>query len=255
MKSRLLAGIGAAVLALIGVIMVFNYAQGADRRAVQDLQPVDVMVVQTKIPAGTPAESLAASVVTKPLPASAVADNALTSLDGLTGKVTAVELLPGEPLLPERFVEPDKLQTRGAVDVPKGLQEVSFQLEPQRVLGGRLTPGDFVGVFISMDKGGLENEAAVETTQLVIHKALVTSVQRAPEPTAAAAPQSTASPTNGPTSEPLPTGSLLLTVAVDANEASKIVFAAEYASIWLSKEPLNAVEGKPNVVQRTELYR
>lgn len=254
MKSRLLAGIGAAVLALIGVIMVFNYAQGADRRAVQDLEPVDVLVVQKQVPAGTPVESLAASVATKPLPGAAVPDNALTTLNASAGKVTAVDLLPGEPILPERLVEPAQLQTRGAVEIPKGLQEVSFQLEPQRVVGGRLAPGDYVGVFISMDQGAIENKTDVETTQLVIHKALVTSVQRAPQPTAAA-PQPTASPAPGPTSEPLPTGSLLMTVAVDANEATKIVFAAEYASIWLSKEPLDATEGRPSVIQRTEVYR
>ena len=64
--------------------------------------------------------------------------------------------------------------------MPKGLQEVSFQLEPQRVVGGRLAPGDHVGIFITLKGGGLEAKPEKETTQLTIHKVLVTAVQRAP---------------------------------------------------------------------------
>ncbi len=53
MKSRLLAGIAAVVLAIIGAILVVSYAQGADTRAVQGLDPVSVLVVKKAVPAGT----------------------------------------------------------------------------------------------------------------------------------------------------------------------------------------------------------
>ena len=55
MKSRLLAGSAAALLAVIGVILVFVYAQGADQRAVRF--PVEVLMVKAPIPAGTPVEA------------------------------------------------------------------------------------------------------------------------------------------------------------------------------------------------------
>ena len=35
----------------------------------------------------------------------------------------------------------------------------------------------------------------------------------------------------------------------------KIVFAAEYAKIWLSKEPLDAKDSGPTVIQQSGVYR
>ena len=72
MKSRLLAGAAAVVLAIVGAMLVISYAQGADQRAVKNLEPVAVLVVKTAIPAGTPVESMTASVATEQLPAAAV---------------------------------------------------------------------------------------------------------------------------------------------------------------------------------------
>ncbi|WCI08469.1 RcpC/CpaB family pilus assembly protein [Arthrobacter sp. OVS8] len=191
------------------------------------------------------------------LPGKAVTKSSLKNLDGLAGKVTAVELLPGEQLVAERLIAPEGLKASASVKVPKGLQEVSFQLEPQRVAGGRIAAGDHVGVFINLKNGGLEGKA--ETTQLSIHKVLVTAVQRAPmtapspQPTASDAPDAPAEDTS------LPTGNLLLTVAVNEADATKIVYASNFtdiASVWLSKEPLDAAEGpRPGIMTRPEVYK
>ena len=255
MKSRLLAGIAAFVLAIIGALLVVSYAQGADTRAVQGLDPVSVLIVKKAVPAGTSVAALAAFVASEELPGKAVTKTALTSLDGVADKVTSVELLPGEQLVAERLVAPEDLKTSGSVEVPEGLQEISFQLDPQRVVGGKVSPGDYVGVFISMKSGGVEAKPDKETTQLSIHKVLVTGVQRAP--VAAPTPQPSASGSaSGPVEDTsLPTGMLLLTVAVNDVNASKIVFASEFATLWLSKEPLNAKESGPGIMQKSEVYK
>ena len=99
MKSRTLAGIAALVLAIVGALLVVSYAQGADARAVQGLDPQDVLVVAKAVPAGTTVEALKPFLATEKLPGTAVAKSALRNLDGLAGKVTAVELLPGEQLV------------------------------------------------------------------------------------------------------------------------------------------------------------
>lgn len=254
MKSRLLAGIAALVLAVVGAVLVVSYAQGADARAVQGLDPQDVLVVSKAIPAGTSVETLQPFLATEKLPGTAVAKTALKNLDGLADKVTAVDLLPGEQLVAERLIAPEELKTSGSVDIPVGLQEVSFQLEPQRVVGGRIAAGDHVGVFINLDKEGLEAKPDKQTTQLTIHKVLVTSVQRAPSTEPSPQPTAGAAATAEDTS--LPTGSLLLTVAVNDVDATKIVYAAEFAKIWLSKEPLNAKDsGRPGIMTRPEVYK
>lgn len=257
MKSRLLAGVVAVLLAIVGAVIVVTYAQGADQRAVRDLNPVGVLVVTKAVPAGSSADTLKAAVALQQLPGTAVAKTALNTLDGSAGKVTSADLVPGEQLVAERLVSPEQLKSSGSVPVPAGLQEISFQLEPQRVVGGRVTPGDHVGIFISMPTGGVEAKPG-ETVQLSIHKALVTAVQRAPEGAAAKpapAPAATGAPAPDPRDVNLPTGSLMVTVAVNDINAGKIVFAAEYASIWLSREPLDAQDSGPRVMLKPDLYK
>lgn len=257
MKSRLLAGAAAVVLAIVGAMLVVSYAQGADQRAVKNLEPVSVLVVKTAIPAGTSVEVMSASLSTEQLPATAVTASSLKSLDESKGKVAAVDLIPGEQLLRDRLVQPEDLKVQGSVEIPAGLQEVSFQLEPQRVVGGRIAPGDRVGIFINLENGGLEAKPEKQTTQLSIHKVLVTAVQRAP--VATPSPQPTADGSAPAEDTSLPTGLLLLTVAVNDVDATKIVYASEftdYASLWLSKEPLDATEsGKPGIMTKPEVYK
>lgn len=256
MKSRLLAGVAAVVLAIIGAVLVVSYAQGADSRAVKDLDPVSVLVVQKAVPAGTPVASLQAFLTTQELPGTAVSKSALKNLDGQGGKVTSVDLLPGEQLVAERLVQPEVLKPSGAVEIPKGLQEVSFQLEPQRVVGGRIAAGDHIGIFINLKDNGIEGKPDKQTTQLTLHKVLVTAVQRAPVATPSPQPTAGGAPTEDTA---LPTGALIITVAVNEPDATKIVYASNFvdvASIWLSKEPLDASEGpRPGIMSRPEVYK
>lgn len=255
MKSRLLAGVAAVVLALVGATLVVTYAQGADQRAVQNLEPVSVLVVKKAIPAGTPADLMSGSLATEQLPAAAVTASSLKTLDDSKGKVAAVDLVPGEQLVKERLVEPENLKSQGSEKIPAGLQEVSFKLEPDRVVGGRLQPGDHVGIFVSMQGGGLADQADKETTKLTVRKALITAVQRAPETAPATQPAPTASATPDPRETTLPVGSLMITVAVSDVDAAKIIFSAEYAKMWLSKEPLDATDSDPRVMTKPEVYK
>ena len=265
MKSRLIAGIAAVVLALVGAVMVFSYANRADARAVQELEPVDVLVVQAEVPAGTPVSELAASVATTQLPGASVADTALANLDSSAGMVTAVDLVPGEQLVTARLVKPEDLVTPGSVEVPAGLHEVSILVEPQRIAGGRVAPGDYVGVFMSMSSGGAEGEEGEgggegggESTQLVVPRVLVSSVQRAPEPAPAAAAEGaemTEEEKAAAEAKALPSGSLMVTIALNPDQATRLVFASEFESIWLSKATAAETDAPPFIVNDEELYR
>ena len=256
MKSRLLAGVAALVLAIVGAVLVVSYAQGADTRAVQGLDPVTVLVVQKAVPAGTSVEALKAFVASEELPGKAVTKSALKNLDGLAGKVTAVELLPGEQLVAERLVAPEELKASGSVDVPEGLQEISFQLEPQRVVGGRIAPGDHVGIFINLKNGGLEAKPDKQTTQLSIHKVLVTAVQRAPVATPSPQPSSGRLGAAG-------RGHVPPHRVPDAHRGrerrechQRLSTPPNSPRLWLSKEPLNATDsGQPGIMTKPEVYK
>ncbi|MHA7153848.1 Flp pilus assembly protein CpaB [Arthrobacter sp. TMN-50] len=242
MKSRLIGGAIAVVLVLVGAVLVFSYTQGANERAMAGLDPVGVLIVQEAVPAGTPVEDLAAFVSNEPQPSGAVPASALQDLEGSAGTVTAVDLVPGEQLLAERLVDPAELETPGTVPVPDGLQEVTFALEPQRVVGGKIVAGDTVGLFVSFE-GVLEEGPGQAVTQQVFHKVLITGFQRAE----ASAEQ----PVN---TEALPTGTMLVTAAVNDIDATKIIFGAEFGRIWLTKEPDEATESEPTPITFDEVY-
>lgn len=243
MKSRVLGGLIAVVLVVIGAVLVYSYAQGADQRAMANLDPVEILVVQEAVPEGTPVESLSDYVVLEAQPAGSVPNSALRDLDTSSGRVTAVNLVPGEQLLAERLVDPTELEIPGTVPVPEGLQEVTFALEPQRLVGGRINAGDTVGIFASFEDGALEDQLERSSTQQVFHKVLITSLQRA-EATAE-------EPVDG---QALPTGSMLVTAAVNDVDAAKIIYSAEFGRIWLTKEPQTATESEPTPIIKTEVY-
>lgn len=245
MNSRLLAGTAAIILAVLGAMLVHNYAQGADRRAMQNVSPVSVLVVQAPIPAGTPAESLPEFLALEQLPSAAVPASALASLDGQAGKVTTADLVAGEPLLAERLKNPADVATSASVPVPAGLQEVTFALDPVRLVGGHISAGDTVGVFVSYDAGALPERPVDSTTARIAHKVLVTRIQRAPvEATGDAAADASA----------LPNGTMLVTAAVGDAAAARTIYSAEFGRIWLTKEPADAVEDPRTVITKSEAY-
>ncbi|WP_138414202.1 Flp pilus assembly protein CpaB [Sinomonas gamaensis] len=240
MKSRLVAGAAALVAAIIGVALVISYAGGADARAQAGMKPTDVLVVAKPVPAGTTAEQLGDFVQLKTLPASAIASTALHSLDGTSGKVVSTALQPGEQVLSDRLVAPNSLSAPGTVPVPAGLQEVSFQLGPDRAVGGRIQAGDVVGIFLSFDHGALPS-GGPESTQLTYHTVLITSVQGGQAPSS----DNSGKPATAP---------LLITAAVTDAQATKIVFAAQFGTIWLSKEQQNA-QGPTTTIDRGKVYQ
>ena len=251
MKSRLLAGTAAVALALVGALLIIFYANGADQRALASTEPVDVLVVKTAIPAGTPVNDMATSLVIEKVPAAGKSDSALSTLEGKANTVSAVDLVPGEQLLAERLVAPADVKEQGAVEVPAGLQEVSFEVEPKRVVGGRIDVGDHVGIFLTFEAGAYKAKTDDPTTQMTVRKVLVTAVQRAPQAASAEKPADGSDPAD----TTLPEGSLMLTVAVNDVDAGKIVFASEFGRLWLTKEPLDAQDNGPRIERKEVVYK
>ena len=241
---RLIAAIAAMLLAGVGAVLLLSYVGRADLRAMAGMETVKVLVVEKRVPEGTPAEKLNGFVTVKTLPVKAVASGTLSNLDPIRGRVATTDLQPGEQLLAGRFVDPALLADPNEVKIPKGMQQVSIALESQRVLGGELTPGASVGVFISLAK---EDERPAQTN-LVLNKVLVSKVQRA----ATSAQQREG---GAPDSAGLQEGTLMVTLAMTAPNAEKIIFGAEHGKIWLSLEPANAALGGTRVVTEKSVYK
>ncbi|TFV66046.1 UNVERIFIED_ORG: hypothetical protein E4P37_07665 [Bacillus sp. AZ43] len=243
MRRRFLAAVAALVLLVAGTVVLLAYVRGADARAFAGAEPVEVLVVAEAVPEGTPGSGLAPFVTTEILPAKAALEGRVTDLDSLEGTVAGVELQVGEQLLRSRFVDADEVRVPGTVEVPEGLQEISVLLEPQRVVGTRLSAGDTAGVYLSQvlpDGTG--------QTSAVLHSVLVTQVQGAPAPPAEGEPGTETAAAGAPAT------ALLVTLAVTARDAETIVYGMEHGTLWLSLETPGDQTGGTRVLDPGTIY-
>jgi pilus assembly protein CpaB len=222
-RQKLIGIIASVLLAAVGTGLLVTYVRSAEDRALAGEETVDVLVVSATIPKGTKAEDIASNVRLEQVPTKVVTRDALTSTGALAGKVAAVDLLPGEQLVPSRFSSPAEAQ-----GIAPGLLQVTVAMDAVRAVGGQVRKGDTVAVTMSFEEP--------ETTHLVLHKVRVTDVR-----TGDGAPLTT------PASGPAPTGTILVTLAVDAPSMERVVFGAEYGRLWLSWQPKEAAEGGTKV--------
>jgi pilus assembly protein CpaB len=255
MKRRVIGIVAALALASLGTMLLVVYVQSARNEAVAGERMVDVLVVSDPIEKGTAVKDIDDSVDVKQVPAKVRADGAVADLSDLDDKsVAAVDLVPGEQVVATRFVSTQEA-ARG--DLAEGLQEVTVPLDPARALGGKIAAGDSVGVFLSFDPFdiGTSGEKTANSTHLQLHKVTVTRVQFDDSgSTSLGSSDDSSNADNGEGTAAAPAGTFLVTVAVDAPSAEKLVFAAEHGFVWLSNEPKDADEGGTDVVTRGNIY-
>lgn len=239
MKTRIIGAALALVLAIVGTVVLVGYARGADQRAAQGAEFVDVFVVDDTVPKGMTGAEVGEFVSEVQLPALSVADDHVTDLADLDGLVANADLLPGEQLLSGRFVDPVVLAAQGDVAVPAGMQEVTVALDVQRVVGGAVRPGSTVGVVVTnkLEPAAAAPDGTVGTmpaTRFVLQKVLVTRVQ--------AGSTYTPEQESEGTSKVNAVQSIMVTFALLTPDVERVVWAREmqeddFAGIWLTLQP------------------
>ncbi len=228
-KRRKLVGVVASViLAGMGTGLLVTYVRTAERRAVAKEKTAGVLVVTDTIPKGTRSEDISGKVKMEQVPDNVLAQGAVATLAPIAGRVTAVDLLPGEQLVQSRFATAAEASRLG---VPPDLLQVTILLDAVRAMGGQVRSGDSVGVLASFDDP--------ENTHLILQKVAVTDVRTELGVPVPATVQGNA-----------PTGKLLVTLALDGPSVERVVFAAEHGRVWLSWEPKEAGEGGTKVQTR-----
>lgn len=244
MNRRIVATVAAVTLAAIGTAVLLLYVQGAEQRALAGVEAVDVLVAQEAIPKGTAAEDLGDRVASEKVASKLRPDGAVSDPDDLEGLVTGIDLVPGEVLVEERFVEPASFQAASQVEVPEGLQVVTVSLTPDRAVGGQLSAGDTVGLIASFSDGAGGEGNAGPTAHLFLDQILIANVQGAP-----------AAPSGDGDASAAPGGDLLVSLAVKAGDAEKIVFAAENGSLWLTSQTEGASSDGTRIQTLKEIYQ
>lgn len=269
MKRRIYGIIVALLLAALGTAALVAYVQHAKDDAVTEQSEVPVLIVTHEIAQGATLSDIRNNVEVQQVPRRLLADKALATLDDESDTyVAAVALHAGEQLLSSRLTDP---QTLIRVDVPKGLQQLTIKLDPERAAGAALKPGDTVGVVLSFDKvdSGTQadsptpptvSDATAETTHLTFHKVLVTAVQlskadseRATEIADGSASAADVAPKAATVNE-APSDTLLVTLALNTPDVEQVVFAAEFGHIWLTVENADASETGGRIVTLNQVY-
>ncbi len=254
MKARLLGGIAAVILAIFGTVMLVSYVGGADSRAMAGTATADVVVVQKEIAAGTVVSSFGDAVKLKQVPANMVTDGALTDLKGVQEKVAAMKLLPGDQLSTARLMEAATYQGSSPVKVPDTMQQLSFSVTADRVVGGQLQPGDDAALYLSYNQGVEPGTADVPATKGTLRKVLVVSMQAVTQgPANAPVSPSTPAPTIAPNT--VGATSYVVSVALQPADAIKLVHAAEFGHVWVAKEVSGAVGTSPAPLFKGDVFK
>ena len=150
MGRRILAIAAAAVIALIGAVLVLFYARGADNRAVAAASPTTVYVSNAVVPAGTSLkEALRLQEITETkVSARGLPAGALTTVDDTNSALVALtDLAPGQYVLAAAFGETPVGEK--ALQVGAGKLAVSVRLQDPARVGTFVTPGSFLTLFMT----------------------------------------------------------------------------------------------------------
>lgn len=240
MNRRVIGLVVAVLLAAIATAALYFYVQRADERAQEDVQLRQVYVATQQIEAGTAAEAAITQglVQQREIPANAVAQGAIGSLDQIEGLVATVPIVPGQQIVTANFDETAAVATGTDIEVPEGLQAVSIDLGVLPGVAGFVNAGDRLSIIslINQDTGAApaegEEAAPAEglTAQYFMQDALVLAVGQ----------RVTNFDENGnATGRSIRENNenYIFTLALTPEQIERLVFAETQTQLWASLQP------------------
>ncbi|GAA1912329.1 hypothetical protein GCM10009737_12300 [Nocardioides lentus] len=212
--------VAAVVVAVIGAALVLVYARGADSRAAEGLESVDVLTVTQTVEVGESVADArsAGKFATTTVPLDAMLPGAQTDLAALEGLFATTRLLPGEQVVVEKFGGESEQTT--SLAIPRDKMAASVELtDPQRV-AGFISPGSYVSVVYTGPGAGTESGT--------ISRVLLRRVQVLGVGSTTPTTTTTTTEEGAQTTEQLPT--TILTLALDEDEVTKVNYGVVTAT-------------------------
>lgn len=232
MQSRVLAVLIAVVLALVATAALVVYVNGADQRAVANQRPVVVLVAKEPIKAGTSGEDAQnlGRIERKTIAWNSAVEGAFRTPSQLEGKFAAVDIAKGEQLLPSRWLGAEQVEGRGLLPIPDDHQALSIGLDMTRQVAGFVTPGDNVGMVLTLPRPNGSNKS-----EFLLQNVRVLAVG------ATALTTRTAQGGGGRVNQGKGSQTLTaITLAIKKQYVENVVYAAEEGDIYLTLMPRNA---------------
>jgi len=246
MKKTLLAVGAAAFLAISGVLMLVSYVKSAEESATfEEKVPTQAVVVATApIPGGTTLESLQAENWTRfaveEVPVALAPQGAFASVEDLANMgdlMTEVNLSVGETVLASRFIPTQQFAIRDARgEVPDDHHQISFRVPHHRILNGKVRPNSQISISATFGaRDGFPALSAVILTAVeVVDVKFEGAVPQAPQPDPDSEEENTYTTTSTDTLESALTGTYIVTVAVTAEELTKLHYTIDNGNIMVA---------------------
>jgi pilus assembly protein CpaB len=237
--GKIIAVIVALVLAVAATVAIFLYVQGIEQRAFEDAELVEVLVAQEPIPEGTSAAAAsdAGLIVRGTIPRANVPTGPVLSLEDIEGLVARDAIPANEVLVQERWVDPTVVAT--TLEIPEGFEALSVQVAIPPGVAGFISAGDRVSLIATIEQPDAAAEDADDEdvdadatpdAEDVISRYLLQGI----EVLAIGQPQVEDEETGQPSS------AVLLTIALEPQDAERVVFAIENAALYFTLLPPDA---------------
>jgi len=232
MGRRILAIVVAAVLALLGGVMVLLYARNADQRAVSAATPKTVYTSSLLIPAGTSIrDALRLKMLTETqIPANGVPAGALSVVTDENASLLALTDIPqGQYVLAASFG--DSPVGQKLIQVPSGKLAVSVALSDPARVGSFVTPGSFLTIFATHPlpaATGAASTAPGMATSVLLDNVQVIGIGATPLQGGVSA----TAPADGDAAKAEQGASFLVTLAVTPDQATKLVHAVNQYTLY-----------------------
>jgi len=202
------------VVAAIGAALVFLYTKGADTRAAEKFDSVEVLEATAIIAPGETIEDAQAAgkLALAPTAKDSLLDGYQTTTDSLAGTVSLGTIYPGEQIIAAKFGA--SASTQSTLQIPDTNMAVTVNLTDPARVAGFVNPGSQVAIFLT----GTDPSTGTGYSRLLMERVSVIGVGSTTPVTT-----TTTDETGVATTEQLPR--TLLTLSVDQLQAEKLLFA------------------------------
>jgi pilus assembly protein CpaB len=232
--TKTIAAISALLLALAATVAIYFYVRGVEERAFEAAELVEVFVAQGPIDAGaTAAEVSEAGLITRDTaPRGNVPFGAITSLDEIEEQFALDPILTGEIILRERWGTSEEVTV--GFTIPDGFEAIAAEVAVPPGVAGFVRAGDVVsaiatvellGPTVEDDEGNVSAEPEEIRTQYLLQGIEVLAVGQRQLQTE---------------EQEATTASVLLTLAIEPEDAERLVFAIQNGSLYFTLLPDDA---------------
>jgi len=223
MDRRRILLVVAVLVAALGSALVFLYTKGADTRAEEKFDTVEVLKATAVIAPGEKFEDAQAAgkLARQSVSQDSLLDGYQTTTDSLGGTVSLGTIYPGEQIISAKWGASAAVQS--SLGTPDGMMAITVDLTDPARVAGFVNPGSTVAIFMTgtakpIDQQGNEAGPDIQFTRLLLDKVLVLGVGATTAVSTTTTDESGAS-----TTEQLPR--TLLTLAVSQDQAQKVLYA------------------------------